>query len=104
MVHGGFTPETEKEVKLTELANEIQGFKSYYFKDFAEALEVLPYTSAENAGIKPVEIVTELRNKHRNGDKTAGINVKKGIISNMLDEKVIQPSLVTISMMKLVIQ
>ena len=101
MVPGGSAPETEIAVKLTELANEIQGFKAYCFKAFAEALEVIPYTLAENAGLKPVEIVTELRNKHRNGDKTAGINVKKGIISNMLDEKVIQPSLVTISMLKL---
>ena len=101
MVPGGSAPETEMAVKLTELANEIQGFKSYCFKAFAEALEVIPYTLAENAGLKPVEIVTELRNKHRNGDKTAGINVKKGIISNMFEEKVIQPSLVTISMLKL---
>ena len=101
MVPGGSAPETEIAVKLTELANKTQGFKSYCFKAFADALEVIPYTLAENAGLKPVEIVTELRNKHRNGEKSAGINVKKGIISNMFDEKVIQPSLVTISALKL---
>ena len=101
MVPGGSAPETEIAVKLTELANKTQGFKSYCFKAFADALEVIPYTLAENTGLKPVEIVTELRNKHRNGEKSAGINVKKGIISNMFDEKVIQPSLVTISALKL---
>ena len=101
MVPGGSAPETEIAVKLSELANKTQGFKSYCFKAFSDALEVIPYTLAENAGLKPVEIVTELRNKHRNGDKYAGINVKKGIISNMFDEKVIQPSLVTISALKL---
>ena len=101
MVPGGSAPETEIAVKLTELANKTQGFKSYCFKAFAEALEVIPYTLAENAGLKPVEIVTELRNKHKNGEKYAGINVKKGIISNMFDQKVIQPSLVTISALKL---
>ena len=101
MVPGGSAPETEIAVKLTNLANETQGFKSYCFKGFADALEVIPYTLAENAGLKPVEIVTELRNKHKNGDKNAGINVKKGIISDMLVEKVIQPSLVTISALKL---
>ena len=101
MVPGGSAPETEIAVKLAELANKTQGFKSYCLKAFADALEVIPYTLAENAGLKPVEIVTELRNKHKNGDKYAGINVKKGIISNMLDEKVIQPSLVTISALKL---
>ena len=101
MVPGGSAPETEIAVKLAELANKTQGFKSYCLKAFADALEVIPYTLAENAGLKPVEIVTELRNKHKNGDKYAGINVKKGIISNMLNEKVIQPSLVTISALKL---
>ena len=101
MVPGGSAPETEIAVKLTDLANKTQGFKSYCFKAFAEALEVIPYTLAENAGLKPVEIVTELRNKHKNGEKSAGINVKKGIISNMFDEKVMQPSLVTISALKL---
>ena len=101
MVPGGSAPETEIAVKLAELANKTQGFKSYCLKAFADALEVIPYTLAENAGLKPVEIVTELRNKHKNGEKFAGINVKKGIISNMFDEKVIQPSLVTISALKL---
>jgi len=101
MVPGGSAPETEIAVKLAELANKTQGFKSYCLKAFADALEVIPYTLAENAGLKPVEMVTELRNKHKNGDKYAGINVKKGIISNMFDEKVIQPSLVTISALKL---
>ena len=101
MVPGGSAPETEIAVKLSELANKTQGLKSYCFKAFSDALEVIPYTLAENAGLKPVEIVTELRNKHRKGDKYAGINVKKGIISNMFDEKVMQPSLVTISALKL---
>ena len=101
MVPGGSAPETEIAVRLSKLANETQGFKSYCYKGFADALEVIPYTLAENAGLKPVEIVTELRNKHKNGDKNAGINVKKGIISDMLVEKVIQPSLVTISALKL---
>jgi T-complex protein 1 subunit delta len=101
MVPGGSAPETEIAVKLTELANKTQGFKSYCFKAFSDALEVIPYTLAENAGLKPVEIVTELRNKHRKGEKYAGINVKKGIISDMFEQKVIQPSLVTISALKL---
>ena len=101
MVPGGSAPETEIAVRLSKLANETQGFKSYCYKGFADALEVIPYTLAENAGLKPVEIVTELRNKHKNGEKNAGINVKKGIISDMLNEKVIQPSLVTISALKL---
>ncbi len=44
---------------------------------FAEALEVIPYTLAENAGLNPIQIVTELRNKHASGMKAAGINVRR---------------------------
>ena len=44
---------------------------------FAEALEVIPFTLAENAGLNPIEIVTELRNRHAQGDASAGINVRK---------------------------
>ena len=64
-------------------------------------MEVIPYTLAENAGLNPINMVTELRNKHINGEVACGINVKKGAITNMLTEKVIQPSLVTLSALKL---
>ena len=64
---------------------------------YAEALEVIPSTLAENAGLNPIATVTDLRNKHACGFKSAGINVRKGAITNMLDEGVAQPLLVTIS-------
>ena len=41
--------------------------------------------------------VTELRNKHAQGEKTAGINVRKGAITNILEENVVQPLLVSTS-------
>jgi T-complex protein 1 subunit delta len=68
---------------------------------FAEALEVIPYTLAENAGMDPITFVTELRNRHVNGDKFAGLNVRTNAIQNMLDEQVVQPSLVSISALTL---
>ena len=64
---------------------------------FAEALEIIPYTLAENAGLHPISIVTELRQRHQAGEKYAGIDVKKGCISNMMDLGVIQPLLVSSS-------
>ena len=51
--------------------------ESYCVRAFAEALEVIPYTLAENAGLNPIQIVTELRNKHASGMKAAGINVRR---------------------------
>ena len=84
-----------------EHANKLKGLKSYCVKAYAEALEVIPFTLAENAGLNQINMVTELRNKHQLGNKHFGINVKKGIICNMFDENVIQPSLVTSSLLKL---
>ena len=49
------------------------------FSAFAEALEVIPSTLAENAGLNPIATVTDLRNKHACGFKSAGINVRKVI-------------------------
>lgn len=78
-----------------------QGMESYCVRAFAEAMEVVPYTLAENAGLNPIQIVTELRNKHAAGEKYAGINVRKNSISDMLVENVVQPLLVTTSALTL---
>ena len=75
----------------------LQGMESYCIRAFAEALEVIPYTLAENAGLNPIEMVTELRNRHAKGETSAGINVRKGQVTNMMDENVVQPLLVTTS-------
>lgn len=53
------------------------GMEQYCFREFAQALEVVPFTLAENAGLNPIATVTELRNKHANGEVNAGINVRK---------------------------
>jgi len=57
-------------------------------KAFANALEVIPYTLAENAGLNPIKIVTELRNRHILGEKYTGINVRKSTVANILEENV----------------
>lgn len=44
---------------------------------FGEALEVIPYTLAENAGLDPILVVTELRNRHAKGFDKAGISMKR---------------------------
>ena len=51
--------------------------EAYGVRAFAEALEVIPSTLAENAGLDPISIVTQLRNRHAQGDSAAGINVRK---------------------------
>merc|ERR1719245_837442 len=96
LIAGGGAPETELYLKLMDYANTLVGADAC-FKAFAEALEVIPYTLAENAGLNPIATVTELRNRHAQGEVAAGINVRKGTISNILDENVVQPLLVSTS-------
>jgi T-complex protein 1 subunit delta len=62
---------------------------------------VVPYTLAENAGLNPINIVTELRKQHAEGNADAGINVRRNCISNMMEENVVQPLLVNTSAINL---
>ena len=59
--------------------------EAYCFQAYADALEVIPTTLAENAGLNPIAIVTELRNRHALGERNAGINVRKVRLSRVLD-------------------
>ncbi|GJV97650.1 T-complex protein 1 subunit delta [Tanacetum coccineum] len=97
LIAGGGAPEIELSRQLGAWSKVLHGMESYCVKSFAEALEVVPYTLAENAGLNPITIVTELRNRHAQGEINAGINVRKGQITNILEENVVQPLLVSTS-------
>merc|ERR1712164_69441 len=97
LICGGGAPEVEMAVRLEEHAQTLDGQESYCLRRFAEALEIVPYTLAENAGLQPMEIVTDLRNKHVQGLKHHGINVRKGCVTDMMEEDVVQPLLVDTS-------
>lgn len=97
MIAGGGAPEIEIAMRLVEYAKTLKGVESYCIRSYAEAFEIIPYTLAENAGLHPIAVVTELRNRHAKGDKTAGINVRKGSITDMIEEHVVQPLLVDTS-------
>jgi len=101
LIPGGAAPEMEISQKLATWARTIGGIQAVCIEQYAQALELVPYTLAENAGLQPVEIVTKLRAAHAQGDKFAGINVKKGCITNMYEEKVVQPLLVSSSSIKM---
>ncbi len=77
MIAGGGAPEIEASVQLMDYAKGLTGKEAYCFKEFAQALEIIPYTLAENAGLSPIAVVTELRNKHAQGEQNFGINVRK---------------------------
>ena len=101
LVAGGAAAEVEIALRLAQKASEIGGILGYCMKAYARAFEIIPYTLAENAGLNPVEIVTELRHTHSQGKLTYGINVRKGTITDMQTENVVQPLLVTLSAIRL---
>ncbi len=101
IVAGGGAPEIEIALRLKEFAQSKTGMDSYCMKAYAEAFESIPYTLAENAGMKPIEIVTELRKMHADGVSGAGINVKKSAVTDMYDINVLQPLLVSTSALSL---
>lgn len=116
MIAGGGAPEIHISRLLSQHAQSLKGMEAYCFQAYGDALEVIPTTLAENAGLaNPVAVITELRNRHAQGEKSAGINVRKvrlrltggseeahevgvkGLVSNILEENVLQPLLVSTS-------
>uniref|UniRef100_A0A1I7UQI3 T-complex protein 1 subunit delta n=1 Tax=Caenorhabditis tropicalis TaxID=1561998 RepID=A0A1I7UQI3_9PELO len=96
LLPGGGAPEMEISVKLRSLAQTHEA-KHHSWRAFADVLELVPYTLAENAGLSPIHTVTELRNSHTNGNSSYGVNVRKGYVTDMVEENVVQPLLVTAS-------
>lgn len=97
LIAGGGAPEIEMAIQLAAHSNTLVGVDAYCFRAFAEAMEVIPSTLAENAGLNPIATVTELRNRHARGEINTGINVRKGAITDILTENVVQPLLVSVS-------
>lgn len=101
LVAGGGAPEIEVSRGLASWSKTLEGAASYCVRAFAEAFEAVPYTLAENAGLNAIQIVTELKARHANGELHAGINVRRGCITNIYEENVVQPLLVSTSAISL---
>ena len=97
LIAGGGAPEIEVSRVLMSEANKLSGVEQFVYQEFAQALEVIPTTLAENAGLNSINVVTDLRNRHANGEKNAGISVRRSGASNTYDEHVLQPVLVSSS-------
>ncbi|KAG7195840.1 T-complex protein 1 subunit delta [Scheffersomyces spartinae] len=101
LISGGGAPEVEVSRVLARESNQLSGVEQFVYQEFAQALEVIPTTLAENAGLNPVNVVTELRRRHEAGEKNAGISVRRSGTSNTFDENILQPTLVCTSAISL---
>ncbi|MFZ3169006.1 MAG: thermosome subunit beta [Candidatus Methanoperedens sp.] len=91
LVAGGGSPEIELALRLREYASTLKGREQLAVAKFAEALEVIPRTLAENAGLDPINMLVEMRSQHEKGNKTAGLNVFTGKVVDMWKEGVVEP-------------
>ncbi|WP_342306059.1 thermosome subunit alpha [Methanolobus sp. ZRKC5] len=91
LVAGGGSPEVEVALRLQEYAATLSGREQLAVKAFAEALEIVPRTLAENAGLDPIDMLMELRAHHEKGIKTAGLNVYTGEVIDMWEAGVVEP-------------
>ena len=102
LIAGGGAPEIEIASQLSKQSRSLKGTEAICWKAFADAMEVIPTTLAENAGLNSIKVVTELRHKHANGEKNAGVSIKSGGVKvDIADENVLQPLLVSTSAVEL---
>ena len=88
---GGGAPELEISRMLRKYAETLPGREQLAVKSFAEALEAVPTTLTENAGLDPIDILSELRVRHEKGEKWAGIEVLSGKVQEMAEAGVFEP-------------
>lgn len=95
LLPGGGAAEVELAVKLSQYASTVGGELGHCIQCIADSLDIIPYTLAENAGLKPLEVVTKLRELHTKGEKNYGISITANGPADMIAEDVLQPFLVT---------
>jgi len=88
---GGGAPELEVSRMLKKYAETLPGREQLAVKSFAEALEAVPVTLTENAGLDPIDVLSELRARHEKGEKWAGIEVHSGKVQEMTAAGVFEP-------------
>ncbi len=91
MTAGGGAAATWISMALREYATTIGGREQMAIEAYANAIEIIPKTLAENAGLDPIDMMLEVRRSHKKGGKYAGVDVLNGKVSDMLKINVIEP-------------
>ena len=94
IVAGGGSPEAYLSSQLKEWADTFEGREQLAIKQYAESLEAIPLTIAENAGMDPIDTIISLRARQAGGKKSIGINAKEGKIGDMYSLDIVEPLVV----------
>ncbi len=91
IIAGGGSMHVEIAQRLKEYAAFVGGREQMAIEEFANAIEIIPRTLAENAGLDPVNTLIDLRKAHKEGNVHAGLDVFTGKVINMLKANVVEP-------------
>jgi thermosome len=91
IVAGGGAPEAEIAAQVMKWTDKLNGREQLAAQKFAEALETIPVCLATNAGLDPIDTMTEIRAKHADGGKWFGVEAKEGKVKDMYKENVLEP-------------
>jgi thermosome len=95
IVAGGGAAEVEIAKELRKYATTVGGREQLAIEAFAEAVEVIPKTLAENAGLEAIDVIVELRSAHEKPKgQYKGVNVFNGKVQDSLENGVIEPAVV----------
>lgn len=91
MVTGGGSTAMEIAMQLRDYAASVGGREQIAIEAYASAMESIPRTLAENAGLDPIDVLIEMRKQHKAGKKYAGLNPYSGKVEDMKKLNVIEP-------------
>ena len=91
VVPGAGAIEIETAKRLREYSQTLKGREQLAVEEFASALEFIPITLAENAGLDPLDVLTELKVSHDSGNKNSGINIFTEKVEDSLIQGIIEP-------------
>jgi chaperonin GroEL (HSP60 family) len=94
IVAGGGAPEAYTASRLREWTSTLSGREQLAAEKFAEALEVIPLSLAENAGMDPIDTLTELRSKQSKGSKWTGVDVRNAKVADISKLDIVEPLVV----------
>ncbi len=94
IVAGGGAPEAYLASGLKDWADRFEGREQLAIKKYAEALEIIPLTIAENAGMDPIDTMITLRAKQSQGKKWTGIDARNTRIADMYSLDIVEPAAV----------
>jgi thermosome len=101
IVGGGGAPELETAIQLRKYSATLGGREQLAVEVFADSLDIIPKTLAENAGMDQIDVLMKLRASHQKGNKFAGQNVETGeVMDNMMTMGIVEPTVVKVQAIK----